>query len=518
MIKRILIIILVNISLSICTNGQIRFNKRVVIDSLPKVITSIYPTDSCYYGIGVVSDSINLLSFGNSFYKFDLEGNLLFEKRLTNPHKSFEAWGQIKKNKSEELVTFGYSQDTSTIHWKSWFVKYNTNGDTILTKHQISPNYNTTGDPFFSPLDFLVTPDSGYIFIATTASNTLKDIAVVKLNKNGEEEWSKTYGNVYDDVVYNIIHDGDNYIICGTTNLNNQSQTSTISSLYLFSIDSIGNQLWSYVAPQEEDILIAHDIVKTNDGGYIIPSAIKTGIINNNDYYVGSTLKLDSNFDVEWHNPIFHAPASSINYLYDIVETEIDTAFTVWGIQHGFNDTTWGIQPWLAKVSIDGDSLWSRSYTFLGLAPHFRHQFFDVRSTFDGGYIMCGESIDFSPDGSGDGAKGWLLKVDKYGCIVPECHLNTSTEYLEKQYQFVIKTYPNPTSDFLNIYFKHQQNREDGLFRLIDLNGRVLLEFNADRNETTYIIDVEKYSNGIYFLQYFQNGIPVKSNQIIISR
>ena len=87
------------------------------------------------------------------------------------------------------------------------------------------------------------------------------------------------------------------------------------------------------------------------------------------------------------------------------------------------------------------------------------------------------------------------------------------------------KFYPNPTSDYLNIFFKNQEGRKDGIFRLVDMNGRVVLEFKADKMETTYMLDVERYASGIYFLQYLQpadrqggEGVPVSTNQIIIQK
>lgn len=518
MIKRLILFFLINYCVIIFCDAQIRFNKRIVIDSLPKTINSIYPTDSCYYGIGGISDTINLLAFGNIFYKFDLEGNLLFEKRITNQNKTYEAWKQTKLNSLGELVSIGYTKDTSDINWKSWFVKYNLEGDTILTKEHISPNYNLTNDPFYSPLDFLETPDSGYIFIANTA-NTYKDVAVTRLDIDGNELWSKTYGNIYDDIVYNIISDGDNYIICGITNTNGLGSTSSTFSMYLFSIDIDGNELWSYVAPASEGIEIASDIIKAPDGGYFVAAYIETEIVGSSEYTVGSIAKLNENFEVEWHHPIYHEQASNINVLSTIVEEEIDTAFTTWGVQVGdISDTVWGIQPWMARVSVDGDSLWSRSYTFLGLESYLRHQFFDVRRTPDGGYIMCGESIDFSPDGSGDGQKGWLIKVDEYGCLVPGCHLDTSTDDPLSITQATLKVYPNPTSEYLNVYYKNKASKVEGFFRLVDIQGRVVFSFGATQRDTTYMIDLGNYSPGIYFLQYFEDGRLSKTEKIIIQK
>ena len=257
----------------------------------PKVITSIYPTDSCYYGIGIVSDPVNLLSFGNSFYKFDLEGNIVFEKRITQPTKTFELWEQLKENDWGELVSIGYTKDTSDISWKSLFVKYDLDGDTLVTKEHVSPNFDLTGDPFYSPIDFLQTLDGGYIFAANTA-NTEKDVAITKLDQYGNQLWSKTYGNQHDDIFRHIIEDDGKYIACGSTNLNGLGGTAQINSLYLLCVDDNGNELWSYIAPESDHAETATDIIKHSDGGYLISSSYKTGIVNNNTYYVGSVLKL----------------------------------------------------------------------------------------------------------------------------------------------------------------------------------------------------------------------------------
>jgi hypothetical protein len=50
------------------------------------------------------------------------------------------------------------------------------------------------------------------------------------------------------------------------------------------------------------------------------------------------------------------------------------------------------------------------------------------------------------------------------------------------------------------------------------LQGRVVVAFDADKNDTTYLVSLEKYASGIYFLQYVENGIPVSTQQIIIQK
>lgn len=53
-------------------NSQITFNKRYDFDGLNNIITSVYPTDSCYYATGVIPDTFNLAAIGNVFIKFGL--------------------------------------------------------------------------------------------------------------------------------------------------------------------------------------------------------------------------------------------------------------------------------------------------------------------------------------------------------------------------------------------------------------------------------------------------------------
>ena len=166
-----------------------------------------------------------------------------------------------------------------------------------------------------------------------------------------------------------------------------------------------------------------------------------------------------------------------------------------------------GEDGYLVKVSYDGEKIWERKYHVIEIptSPTL-HEFYDMRPTSDGGYIMAGQVLDFSQ--SLDFQQGWLVKVDEYGCLVPNCQLaDAISDPFDNSP--TINLYPNPTSDFLNIYFSHI-NKKDGVFRLIDLQGRTVLQFDANKNETTYIVSLEKYAAGIYFLQYVEEGVIVK--------
>jgi hypothetical protein len=45
-----------------------------------------------------------------------------------------------------------------------------------------------------------------------------------------------------------------------------------------------------------------------------------------------------------------------------------------------------------------------------------------------------------------------------------------------------------------------------------------VLSFTATQNDTTYMIDLEKYSSGIYFLQYLEGGLLSRTEKIVIQK
>jgi hypothetical protein len=260
--KRIILIISFSIIFS-AVSAQITFNHRYDFDSLSNIITGILPTDSCYYAIGILADSVNMSSPGNIFIKFDLNGNILFDKRYTNPIKTYEIWfGGLKSNEQGELVAFGQSIDSMRY---GLFIRYNTLGDTIATEQYLSPHYNSTSDPFFVLDDFVLTSDGGYVFVGNTTISVAKDIAVFKLDSIGNTIWAKTYGTSYPEIPRTILKNDDGYIIGGLS----WDQQEYYRN-YIFQIDEDGNILWEYLSPLGDKKLTAYDILTSSDNEMVI--------------------------------------------------------------------------------------------------------------------------------------------------------------------------------------------------------------------------------------------------------
>lgn len=59
----------------------------------------------------------------------------------------------------------------------------------------------------------------------------------------------------------------------------------------------------------------------------------------------------------------------------------------------------------------------------------------------------------------------------------------------------VLKVYPNPATDFINVELKYKNKSS---FQLADFNGRIILQ--GQLNELVNKIDIRNQRNGIYFL------------------
>jgi hypothetical protein len=168
------------------------------------------------------------------------------------------------------------------------------------------------------------------------------------------------------------------------------------------------------------------------------------------------------------------------------------------------------------KMDENGDSLWTRKYVY-PVSEMNLHQFKDIKETTDGGFILCGESIDIE-DNVEIPQQSWLLKLDDHGCLIPGCY--TATEEVENgQLPFKVSIYPNPTTDYLNIYqyFSEAEVWQNGQYRIVDSQGRVVEQFAIEQNDVTMVVSVWEWAKGVYFLQLVVDNEVVTTEKFIIN-
>jgi hypothetical protein len=213
--------------------------------------------------------------------KTDPMGTVIWEKPLS------EAQGAKVR---QELDKNGFAICTTT-----WMNDPNNPQDMLLIKTDKDGNEywkkNYGGESDEHCYDFDLTTDGGYILGGHTRSASYGvvnwDFLMIKIDKNGNEEWHRTFGQPrgYDpkfihDEAYGIRQtpDGGYVIVGGTGDEYRYSESgsphgaSDIWKVYLVKVDNSGELQWQGVYGGNNDNNAGEYLGLTQDGGFIIGS------------------------------------------------------------------------------------------------------------------------------------------------------------------------------------------------------------------------------------------------------
>ena len=180
------------------------------------------------------------------------------------------------------IYSLGNSLDLSLI-------KTNNYGDSIWTKT-------------FGGLDQDVgcsiqqTTDGGYIVTGRTQSlgNGDDDVWLIKTDGNGQEQWSQTFGGLYDDRGTSVQQTTDGgYIVTGITHSFGNGE----SDVWLIKTDVNGTEQWNQTFG-DVDYDVGESVQQTSDGGYIITGWTNSFGNGQQDVWL---IKTDENGTEQWN-------------------------------------------------------------------------------------------------------------------------------------------------------------------------------------------------------------------------
>jgi hypothetical protein len=209
------------------------------------------------------TDDLTSHDMGVILIKTDESGNEQWNRSY--PMSDYYAYlgpGSVIQTSDEGYLISGTIRRNSDINFDINLIKTDRFGNLEWSK---SYGYNSSvgwGD------SIIQTDDGGYIFtgyIYKHQPNSLQDIWVVKLNSSGNIEWEKTFGGNDEETSFCIISTNDNgYAIVGRTG----SYTST-TAVWLIKIDNYGNEQWNRTYDSKYyDMGIS--IKQTYDNGFIM--------------------------------------------------------------------------------------------------------------------------------------------------------------------------------------------------------------------------------------------------------
>ncbi len=332
------------------------------------------------------------ISIGESFYnstncglivKIDPLGNKVWEHRLENGTSS--GFNDIKRNYNNDgYIITGYSYASGQDE-DIWLLKVNLFGEIIWSSF-------FGGDQNDASNAIEILEDGNIVmtgYYHTEPDN--KDMFITKTNNDGEEIWTKYFGDVEHDEGLDVINNNGNILVCALTHsegINN----GEIWTVELTPNGEILNSKIFYKDGYQKGYSISHGI----DNGYIILGTNESTLNNSNNSIL---MKINSDFEVEWEQEI----GGHSNDILSSIKS-LENNYIAVGQTYSFGSGQGDV--WLVSISYTGEILW---YKTIGGENNDKGQ--DISIANDTGFIICGSTYSF---GSGQ-RDGWIIKTDSRG-------------------------------------------------------------------------------------------------------
>ena len=263
----------------------------------------------------------------------------------------------------------------------------------------------------------MVEAKGGYIAVGYTLSygKGNADFWILKIDKDGNEIWNKTYGSKYIEYADHIVKGENGYIITGQKIENDNYMT------WVLKIDENGNEIWN----KSYDIFDCIFCIKKIDDGYILGGEIA---------FYGCLMKIDENGNIKWvriydgidiikdieyaANGYILLGSSHIiktdwkgnkewikklNSRIDIANSILKIADNLYIIAGGTSLGAGGEDAFLIKIDENGNEIWNK--TFGGRMNDIAIKVIKRGES----YFVLGNTESFS-----SGRKAWLIKCYDY--------------------------------------------------------------------------------------------------------
>lgn len=291
-----------------------------------------------------------------------------------------------------------------------WLVKLDSTG-----KIQWDKTFGGTMQDNLTAL--LQTTDGGYLLggfslsgISADKTDTTRgysDFWIIKINKNGKEQWQKTIGgNAYDKLSSLMQTPDGKYILAGTSASDKSGEKSANSmhsknDYWLVQIDNSGSIVWDKTIGGG-DLDELYNAQRTRDGGFILagsstssPSGDKTegkkGLFG--DFWI---VKADSIGNKQWDRTL---GGNGFSIPYSIQQT-IDNGYIVGGrassgIANDVTEQNRGDNDfWIVKLAFNGKLQWDKTIGGSG-----RDELRTIREVKKNSYVVAGlTASDISGD------------------------------------------------------------------------------------------------------------------------
>lgn len=496
-----------------------QINKKYFLGNQLSQFTNLFVNNNSLYVSGISVSQLPNGSYGGFIGKISLEGDSLFDRSYYYyPSINNTTWWDnnvILSMKNNFLIACNMPKMARVM-------KIDTLGNIIKSIDYVScfapQNTDLTAFNIFEDVDSIV-----WIISNCRANDNLNYLQITQFNQNLDSLKKVYIGNPnYNKWARNFSKiDANTYLIAGS--YNNEGLFGNFKNIitgdFFIKVDKNCNLLSEYYVPASKKLGGMGDMVyEEKDSSYIMFGSDCYEItvdIFGYLYYYPMVYKLNKNYQMVWQTKMGNGRYDGGNTSINIRKSIENDGYVFSGeLYDTFKVNRLDTYGTFGKVSLNGDSLWLRQYRlYEDTSRYVSGKINVIQPSHDGGYYLSGSSIG-GPKLEDQYQGGWLLKVDKFGCLVPGCEQPSSLPVLEHSkihYQF----YPNPAQDLLNVFLESTQSKQI-LVKFCDSFGIPLKIIQHTGTETTYILPVSNYVSGTYYLEFWEENKLLKSEKVIL--
>ncbi|NRA12734.1 MAG: T9SS type A sorting domain-containing protein [Crocinitomicaceae bacterium] len=402
-----------------------------------------------------------------SIVNIDGKGNLIWKRTYGEMHHDIAE--HIEHTSDGGYIMAGNKWDGGFARLDGYLMKLNPEGEIEWTKYYGGP----IREEFFSVKQ---TMDGGYVACGYTNSDTIFSFGqmfIVKTDILGNEQWRTYVGGPDKDYAFDIIETFNGSFVvtglyAGFHRYSTFEFTTTHSDMLVAKLDANGNELWANTYGGTENEL-SYQVKEADDNGYYVIGSTQSA---GNGSFDMNLIKLDIDGVELWSKTYGNSgfeygksiDLSDDGFLYLTGSTCVDT-------------TTYQTDVMVIKTDLLGNEIWSIT---LGGDKSDYGNF--IRATEDGGCAIIGSSRSF---GAGDDDI-YFVKLSKEGLL----------ESLSGSLENNVFIYPNPAIDIINFYLQEGQECLDYTYEIFDSRGRLI--YIKGKKSKLVNIDVSAFGQGTY--------------------
>lgn len=422
------------------------------------------------------------------------------------------------------------------------------------------------GSSFSGPTFFIFPQSNGDTILIGQSDLNLHDLGIERRDASGNVVWTKHYGGSgYERFVYAVPAQDSGFFLLGESHSDDGDVglhygSYFIADMWVIKVDSDGNKEWSKVigGTLEE---IASMAIASDDGGVYIFGSTSSDDYDAADMQGAADLyivKLDSSGNIAWHKCLGGSGTDAASYNRNVkVVRDKGNGFYILALTDSHDGDVQQRMPddydfWLLHIDSVGHILWENTYGGPGWQiPGALCQAVDG-SFWMGGYFLGNTTPGGEIDVTYGGNDGWVVHADSMGNFLNEMVLGADkAEYVEalhplpdgtvlacglyeqygtpgsgsfefpsenegfidiflarlspepdlsiaekKQFSASWELYPNPAQDKITVHIKNDERKYH--ISITDINGR---QVYREKFKSTLIIPTEGWSPGTYIVQ-----------------